>query len=188
MSYMGFMLLRRVLSQNRAPTSNQDAGYILPAGADRQRLTYIGPTVYCVNRLVQLAGMIIRVNSSSGTPVYMQLMEQVKHAIETGALRAGEQLPTLRQLAVELVINPNTVARAYRELERDGVVEIRHGSGAFVSQITSGRTKILRKAQFVAQSAVDRLAAAGLTEEEIRRLIESELAQLRAGEVTGRKE
>jgi GntR family transcriptional regulator len=130
--------------------------------------------------------MIVHVNSASGTPIYVQLMEQVKHAIETGALRAGEQLPTLRKLAEELVINPNTVVRAYRELEHEGVVEIRHGSGAFVSQAAAGRTKISRKAQSIMQSAVDRLAAAGLTEDEIRRLMENELAQLRA-EVTGRK-
>jgi GntR family transcriptional regulator len=132
--------------------------------------------------------VIFRVNSSSGTPIYLQLMEQVKHAVETGALRAGEQLPTLRKLAVELVINPNTVVRTYRELEHEGIIEIRHGSGAFVSQAATGQLKISRKAQSVMQSAVDRLAAAGLTEDEIRRLMENELAQLRAGEATGRKE
>jgi GntR family transcriptional regulator len=130
--------------------------------------------------------MIIRVNPSSGTPIYLQLMEQIKHAIETGALQGGEQLPTMRKLAVELVINPNTVIRAYRELEREGIVEIRHGSGAFVSESAAGRTKISRKAQSVMQSAVDRLSTAGLTEDEIRRLMENELAQLRAGEVSGR--
>jgi GntR family transcriptional regulator len=130
--------------------------------------------------------MIIHVNSASGTPIYVQLMEQVKHAIETGALRPGEQLPTLRRLAEELVINPNTVVRAYRELEHEGVVEIRHGSGAFVSKSAAGQTKISRKAQSIMQSAIERLVAAGLTEDAIRRLLENELAQLRA-EVTGRK-
>ena len=60
-------------------------------------------------------------------------MEQVKHAIETGAIRPGEQLPGIRPLAEELVINPNTVAKAYRELEHEGVIELRHGAGAFVS-------------------------------------------------------
>ena len=130
--------------------------------------------------------MIVHVNSASGTPIYVQLMEQVKHAIETGALRAGEQLPSLRKLAEDLVVNPNTVLRAYRELEHEGVVEIRHGAGAFVSQAAAGRALISRKAQSVMQSAVDRLASAGLTEDEIRRLMENELAQLRA-EITGRK-
>jgi GntR family transcriptional regulator len=60
-------------------------------------------------------------------------MEQVKHAIETGALRPGEQLPGIRPLAEELVINPNTVAKAYRELEHEGMIDLRHGAGAFVS-------------------------------------------------------
>jgi GntR family transcriptional regulator len=130
--------------------------------------------------------MIISVNPSSGTPIYLQLMEQIKHAIETGGLQAGEQLPTMRKLAVQLVINPNTVIRAYRELEGEGLVEIRHGSGAFVSQSAAGLTKISRKAKSVMQSAVDRLSTAGLTEDEIRRLMENELAQLRVGEVTRR--
>src|SRR5439155_1258295 len=76
--------------------------------------------------------MIFRPNPSSGVPIYLQLMEQVKHAIETGALRPGEQLPGIRPLAEELVINPNTVAKAYRELEHEGVIELRHGAGSFV--------------------------------------------------------
>ncbi len=126
--------------------------------------------------------MIFRVHASSGTPVYLQIMEQIRHAIETGAIQAGEQLPTMRKLAVELVINPNTVIRAYRELEREGIVEVRHGAGAFVSQAVASRAKISHKAQSVMQSAIERLAAAGLTEDEIRRLMENELAQLRAGE------
>ena len=82
--------------------------------------------------------MLLRPNPSSGVPIYLQLMEQVKHAIETGALRPGEQLPGIRPLAEELVINPNTVAKAYRELEHEGVIELRHGAGAFVSEQREG--------------------------------------------------
>ena len=77
--------------------------------------------------------MIVKPNPSLGVPIYLQLMEQVKHAIETGALRPGEQLPGIRPLAEELVINANTVAKAYRELEHEGVIELKHGAGAFVS-------------------------------------------------------
>src|ERR671914_728159 len=69
--------------------------------------------------------MFLRPNPNSGVPIYLQLMEQVKHAIETGALRPGEQLPGMRRLAEELVINPNTVAKAYRELEHEGVIDLR---------------------------------------------------------------
>src|SRR5215213_3765555 len=93
--------------------------------------------------------MLFKPNPSLGVPIYLQLMEQVKHAIETGALRAGEQLPGIRPLAEELVINPNTVAKAYRELEHEGVIELRHGAGAFVKAPDAGRnvTDTLQAAQ-----------------------------------------
>jgi GntR family transcriptional regulator len=124
--------------------------------------------------------MILRPNPSLGVPIYLQLMEQVKHAIETGALRAGEQLPGIRPLAEELVINPNTVAKAYRELEHEGVIELRHGAGAFVSSQVRDKkaTDTLRTAQPIVAAAVERLRARGLSDEEIRRLFEAELAGL----------
>jgi len=106
------------------------------------------------------------------------LMEQLKHAVETGALRAGDQLPGIRPLAEELVMNPNTVAKAYRELEHEGVIELRHGSGAFVSpNRRAGRVgDKLRAAQPLVAGTVERLRARGLNDEEIRRLFEAELA------------
>ncbi len=122
--------------------------------------------------------MILRLNQSSGIPLYLQLMEQVKHAVETGALRAGDQLPTIRKMAEDLVMNPNTVARAYRELEHEGIIELRHGSGAFISESVAFTSKVSRKAQDVVQLAIEKLVAAGLTGDEIRRLVENELAQL----------
>jgi GntR family transcriptional regulator len=127
--------------------------------------------------------MLFRTNPSLGVPIYLQLMEQVKHAIETGALRPGDQLPGIRPLAEELVINPNTVAKAYRELEHEGVIELRHGAGAFVAE-TARATKStgLRAAQAVVAAAIEKLHARGVTDEEIRRLFEAELAGLtRAG-------
>jgi len=125
--------------------------------------------------------MLFRLAQSSGIPLYLQLVEQVKHAIEMGALRAGEQLPTIRRVAEDLVVNPNTVARAYRELESERVIEVKHGAGAFVSRSATGPTKLLRKAQAVVQAAIERLSSFGLTEGEIRRLFESELSLLRTG-------
>ena len=126
--------------------------------------------------------MLFRTNPSLGTPIYLQLMEQVKHAVETGALRAGDQLPGIRPLAEELVVNPNTVAKAYRELEHEGLIELRHGAGAFVS--ASAKSKKLadkvRPAQAIVAGAVDKLRAKGLSDEEIRRLFEAELAGLNA--------
>jgi len=113
-------------------------------------------------------------------PIYLQLIEQVKHAIETGALRAGEQLPGIRPLAERLVINPNTVAKAYRELEHEGVIELRHGAGAFVSGNVRPRqmTANVRAGQAIVAAAITRLRARGLCEEEIRRLFEAQLAGL----------
>jgi GntR family transcriptional regulator len=125
--------------------------------------------------------MLLRPNPSSGVPIYLQLMEQVKHSIETGALRPGEQLPGIRPLAEELVINPNTVAKAYRELEHEGLIELRHGAGAFVSANGRARktTDTLRAGQTLITAAVERLRARGVTDDEIRRLFEAALAGLR---------
>jgi GntR family transcriptional regulator len=126
-----------------------------------------------------LDASFLRPNPSSGVPIYLQLIERVKHAIETGALRAGDQLPGIRPLAERLVINPNTVAKAYRELEHEGIIELRHGAGAFVSagarKQASGK---VRAGQAIVASAVARLRARGLVDEEIRRLFEAQLAGL----------
>jgi GntR family transcriptional regulator len=72
------------------------------------------------------------IDARSGVPLYRQIIEQVKFAIARGALGPGDQLPTVRQLAVDLAINPNTVMRAYRELEFEGVIDTHQGSGTFV--------------------------------------------------------
>ena len=127
--------------------------------------------------------MLLRPNPSSGVPIYLQLMEHVKHAIETGALRPGEQLPGIRPLAEELVINPNTVAKAYRELEHEGVIELRHGAGAFVSGNARAKkvTDKFRAGKTIVAAAIERLRARGVTDEEIRRLFEAELAGLSKG-------
>jgi GntR family transcriptional regulator len=127
--------------------------------------------------------VVFRTNPATGVPLYLQLMEQVKHAIETGALRPGDQLPGIRPLAEELVINPNTVAKAYRELEHDHVIELRHGAGAFVSD--NGRSKKLtdtvKAGQALVGATVARLRARGVTDDEIRRLFEAELSGIRTG-------
>src|SRR5215471_10133478 len=125
--------------------------------------------------------MPMRLNPDSGVPLYLQLIEHVKHAIDTGAIRAGEQLPSVRQMAEDLLINPNTVARAYRDLEQEGILDLKHGSGAFIRDSVVARAKLMEKAQSVVESALDRLESFDLTEEEIRRLVESELGSRRRG-------
>ena len=78
--------------------------------------------------------MDIRIDSKSGVPFYRQIIEQIKFGIARGDLAPGDRLPTVRQLAVDLSINPNTVVRGYRELEIEGVIETQQGSGTFVGQ------------------------------------------------------
>jgi GntR family transcriptional regulator len=123
--------------------------------------------------------MFTRPNPGSGVPIYLQLMQQIRHALETGALRAGDQLPGIRVLAEALVVNANTVAKAYRELEHEGVLELRHGAGAFVAELAphpvdTGR---VAQAQPMVRELVEELAAQGFDEAEIRRLVEAELAR-----------
>ncbi len=77
--------------------------------------------------------MLISVDASETRPIYIQIIDEVRRAIVLGSLRADEALPSVRQLAVQLRVNPNTVSQAYRELERQGVVEVRRGQGTFVT-------------------------------------------------------
>jgi GntR family transcriptional regulator len=78
--------------------------------------------------------MEFRLSTTDGVPVYRQIVNQVKYMVASGRLRPGQELPPIRSLAERLVINPNTVVRAYNELQRDGVVESRHGSGTYISE------------------------------------------------------
>ena len=117
-------------------------------------------------------------NPSSGVPIYVQLKEQIRHAIETGALSPGDQLPGIRSLAETLIINPNTVIKVYRDLEQEGILEIRHGLGAFIASRRRRRyrTDELRDAQRQVREFLETLKQQGLDEGEIRRLFEAELA------------
>src|SRR5262249_55057846 len=78
--------------------------------------------------------MTFTLDSKSGVPIYRQIMDQVRHGIASGRLRSGEQLPTVRALAVELAVNPNTVIKAYSLLEQQGVLTSEQGSGTFVAE------------------------------------------------------
>src|SRR5262249_10799489 len=131
--------------------------------------------------------MVLRLNPASGVPVYLQLIEQVKHAIETGIIRCGEQLPTVRKLAEDLLINPNTVAKAYREREHEGIIEVKHGSGAYVRDSVVPRARVMQRAKGIASAAIDQLASLDLAEDEIRRLMENELASRRTKKSSRKK-
>ena len=132
--------------------------------------------------------MDLRINFTSGVPIYQQLMGQIKHAVETGAVRAGEQLPTIRKVAEELAMNPNTVARAYRELEHQGVIEVRRGSGAYIREPrTSSKASSIRRSSELLRPAIEAAMALGLTEPELRRVFESELSRLLDEATTARR-
>ena len=133
--------------------------------------------------------MELRINFNSGVPIYQQLMEQIKHAVATRAVHAGEQLPTIRKLAEELAMNPNTAARAYRELEREGVIEVRHGSGAYVAEAKCiSRAAALGEAGQALRQGIKRGLELGLTEPELRRVFENELALSEVAQTTGRRQ
>jgi GntR family transcriptional regulator len=106
-----------------------------------------------------------RLDAASGVPVYRQLIDQVMGGIAAGALAPGGQLPTVRQVAVDLAINPNTVVRAYRELEIRGVLETQQGTGTFISHQKMKRNDAERQRQLaqLVNDFVARAGAAGFT-------------------------
>jgi GntR family transcriptional regulator len=131
--------------------------------------------------------MFFQLNPTTGQPLYLQLMQQIRHAAETGALQDGEQLPGIRTLSEELVVSPNTIVKAYSELEHEGLLELRQGSGAFVC--VKRRTKSLSSHVQVARrrirDVIDQLREDGLIDGEIRRAFEAEL--LCSVEIVGKR-
>jgi DNA-binding transcriptional regulator YhcF (GntR family) len=116
-------------------------------------------------------------NPSLGIPIYVQLKDQILHAIETGALSPGAQLPGIRSLAESLVINPNTVVRVYHELEEEGAIEVRHGLGAFVANRRGSKSRMsnIIIARDLVDELLEKLRELNLDENEIRRLFEASL-------------
>lgn len=110
-----------------------------------------------------------RLDLHSGVPVYRQIIDQVTGGIASGALASGDQLPTVRQVAVDLSINPNTVMRAYRELEIRGVLETQQGTGTFISHQKVKRDEVERQRQLsqLTSEFVSRAGAAGFTLEDL---------------------
>jgi|SRR5271157_4082465 len=106
-----------------------------------------------------------RLDLHSGVPVYRQIIDQVMGGIAAGALSGGDQLPTVRQVAVDLSINPNTVVRAYRELEIRGVLETQQGTGTFIGNQEVKRDEVERRRQLnqLVAEFVSRAGSAGFT-------------------------
>jgi GntR family transcriptional regulator len=110
-----------------------------------------------------------RLDLESGVPVYRQIIDQVQAGIAVGSLRPGSQLPTVRQTAVDLAINPNTVLRAYRELEIRGVLETQQGTGTFIShrQVRPDHSERERQLEQLVSDFVARAGAAGFTLQDV---------------------
>jgi GntR family transcriptional regulator len=121
--------------------------------------------------------MFDRIDPRSPTPLYAQIAGRIRVAIASGELRSGAALPSVRDLAGRLRVNPATIGQAYRELETEGFVEIRHGAGTYVRELTSGRRTRERARQ--AKTLVERLLAdarrVGVPIDELREAIEGAL-------------
>ena len=101
--------------------------------------------------------MDITINLTDGVPIYRQIVNQVKYLVASGLLRAGEELPPIRTLALQLKVTPNTIVKAYGELETSGIVHKRRGSGTFVSE---GRPQLaLRERRRIIEGRIDAVLA-----------------------------
>ena len=125
--------------------------------------------------------MWYHVDPLSGVPIYMQILNQVKRATATGMLKAGDQMPSVRELALELTVNPNTIAKAYQELERDGVIKSVRGIGTFIAET---EVKIVHEERVkVLLGAIDKVLVEahhlGFSDVEVRELLEERIKEWR---------
>ena len=122
--------------------------------------------------------MRVEVDLTAHRPVYMQIMEQVKRAIATGSLKPGDQLPTVRQMAADLRVNFNTVARAYRLLDEEAVISTQHGRGTYILSPSSDKdAKRSRQQQLtlLTENFVEEAETLGFTPKEVRALVKEQL-------------
>jgi len=118
--------------------------------------------------------MFLQIDDGKGLPIYLQIIQQVKHSIASGALKSGDQLPSVRELAVQLRVNPNTINKAYNQLEREKIVETRRGAGTFVAEGGVEMSK-QQKREVVARHLDQALVQAfhlGLTPDEVRAILD----------------
>ena len=106
--------------------------------------------------------MNLKIDLQSGVPIYIQVVERIKHMIATGELKPGDQLPTVRQLAQELVVNPNTIARAYTLLDQAGVISTQQGRGTYVRE-HPGEAGLARMRREKLGGLVDRMIVEALS-------------------------
>ena len=122
----------------------------------------------------------VSISTGSSVPIYRQIVDQICRAVATGRLVPGEQMPSVRALAEELVLNPNTIARAYADLVREGVLEGQQGKGVFVAERRSVYTKAerLRRLDGRLESLINDGVHLGFTPEELQQALERKLRQM----------
>jgi len=129
---------------------------------------------------------LIRIEVGSGVPITRQIMDQIRAHCGSGALRKGDRLPSVRELARQLAVNHNTIQRAYERLTAEGVLELRHGDGTYVGELAAGKHRE-REIELLAREA-ERFVRRGLTlgvkAEEIARIIEEALVRLAKEQVS----
>ena len=122
--------------------------------------------------------MNLEISFTSHVPIYVQLTDQIKHKIATGELAPGDQLPTVRQLAADLRVNFNTIARGYRILDEEGIISTQHGRGTFILELESPeRTETLRKEvlERLTRSYLFESQRLGYSAEEVKKIVNAKL-------------
>jgi GntR family transcriptional regulator len=127
-----------------------------------------------------MAGFHIAIATNSGTPIYRQIIEQVRLGVTTGALAPGDAMPSVRSLAEQNLVNANTVVKAYAELVRDGVLESHQGKGFFVARKRQvyARAERLRRLRQAVEAFVHEAVFLDFTADEIRQVVDEKLADL----------
>ena len=124
--------------------------------------------------------MLFRIDTANSIPVYAQIVEQVKRAVAIGTLRPGDPLPSLREMAIKLRINPLTVGKANKQLESEGLIETRHGLGSVISREAEGPTEDYRREAL--SRAIDGLLLdaehLGVSHDELRKLLEQRVKKM----------
>lgn len=123
--------------------------------------------------------MSVQISPGSHTPIYQQIINGLRDAIAAGVYRGGEMLPSIRELAVQIRVNPNTVQRAYEALERDGIIYVRRGLGMFVTNKASrtARACVEEQMRSALDDAVARALSAGMRAEKVREIFDESLAK-----------
>ncbi|UCD56301.1 MAG: GntR family transcriptional regulator [Candidatus Hydrogenedentota bacterium] len=122
--------------------------------------------------------MYLKIDATNGVPLYLQIAREVKHSIAVGSLRPGDQLPSVREVAFQITVNPNTVAKAYRELEAQGAVVTRRGTGTFVPEkiVTVSEEEKMRTLTEMVDRAIDEARHLQVDENELIRLFHDRIA------------